>query len=1210
MSTTTDGTQPRVSVQEREVHRYYQPWLKAQGSSLNVASHVESIGQRELSSRGYQPRSAPDKALLAFAQLAVARLDVKRAMVSLIDPKHQMILAEATRSLSLTASGGLWLGTTVLSRPSAVCEHCFTNKATATNEDGETLTCRGLIVEDCRLDERFKDREYVVQEPGVRFYAGVPIISQSGCAIGAYAVSDEKPRSNGLSVEELAFMQETAAAVMEHLEWARDRVDRFKGERVVRGMASFIEGCSSMDKGDERTATDRVPVSSQPPKEAGSHTTRPQMTSRVSYRRQAFITTQGRRSGSQPRKADGVTRVFHRATEILRESTFADGAVILGASPGASKMRSSGHPRSSSQSSDPTPVSSGPSPGSDSVSHDTSDSDVSPASKPCRVFATAVSNDESGREILKDTSITVGTLERYFQLHPRGKKFYFGEEGSDFTSGEDVASTSLDTESRRLRRNRTLDHRELLAKLPEMKTLIFLPLYDYAEDRLMAGCFLWSSNTGQMMSYDEDLSYLRAFAASIMSEVARINTQQNEAAKTTFIASISHELRSPLHGILGSTELLRETAQDSFQASLLTSISTCGKTLLDTLNHVLDYAKINKLSGRTRPKRSAKHNKSPHASSSDSALESMSITGEVDLGVLVEEVTDAICSGHAFKRVLDIPSKSMSVSAFSNPATFANDTSHRRQQISELDTDLAVSVLLDIAPRQSWLVRTQPGALRRIIMNCLGNALKYTPRGFIAISLRAQEGFRDGKMDTLIRVVDSGKGMSEDFLRDKLFLPFTQEDPYQAGTGLGLSIVKTIVDSLGGSIEVKSQQGIGTEITVRVSLTPAHATPIAAPDEEVMAVAEQTKGMNMVILDPFSSKSEMSLSGRISRLEETLRAVCASWFDMKVSRSSAIDSSDADFYIFAEPPPVEKLIANHHERALKPRPHRNVPVIIICLNAEEAVQVSRHQGQALHELGCHTEVISQPCGPRKLAKVLKYCLQKKQEAEEDSYEATPQDEKADDSAEHPPGRLPESQPSNDNDTQAPARTNESARAPLPHRYKSLTKSLSSAVAFPSPTPLDPTTPGMESGPSETVQSDGVISDDSHVLLVDDNSINLQLLVMFMKKLQFSYTEAENGQEALDHFREACLPGPHSPAPGRRFDVILMDISMPVMDGMEATKRIREFEADNGLEKTLIIALTGLASAQAQEQAMAAGIDVFLPKPVKFAELRKLLVSGS
>jgi signal transduction histidine kinase len=98
---------------------------------------------------------------------------------------------------------------------------------------------------------------------------------------------------------------------------------------------------------------------------------------------------------------------------------------------------------------------------------------------------------------------------------------------------------------------------------------------------------------------------------------------------------------SPLHGILGAAEFLSETASDAYQSGLVTSIVTCGRTLLDTLNHVLDYSKINKL-GRAQMRRHAKQNKL--ITLSDSSLESLSMTGEFDLGVLAEEVAEAVPS--------------------------------------------------------------------------------------------------------------------------------------------------------------------------------------------------------------------------------------------------------------------------------------------------------------------------------------------------------------------------------------------------------------------------------------------------------------------------------------------------------------------------------------------------------------------------------------
>jgi len=212
----------RVSLEEREVHRIYQPWLSAHGSSLNVANHVDSLAQEDLQEQGYEARSSRDKALTAYAQLVALRLNVRRCMISLIDTSNQYILAEATRTVSIASSRAaeddeLWLGTAVLSRPDAICEHCMINTCTAVDEGGLTLTAKGLIVPDCKLDDRFKDRPYVQSEPGVRFYAGVPIYSRNGYMIGACAVSDDLPRAT-LKVDELRLMQETAQSVIEHLE--------------------------------------------------------------------------------------------------------------------------------------------------------------------------------------------------------------------------------------------------------------------------------------------------------------------------------------------------------------------------------------------------------------------------------------------------------------------------------------------------------------------------------------------------------------------------------------------------------------------------------------------------------------------------------------------------------------------------------------------------------------------------------------------------------------------------------------------------------------------------------------------------------------------------------------------------------------------------------------------------------------------------------
>ena len=521
--------------------------------------------------------------------------------------------------------------------------------------------------------------------------------------------------------------------------------------------------------------------------------------------------------------------------------------------------------------------------------------------------------------------------------------------------------------------------------------------------------------------------------------------------------------------------------------------------------------------------------------------------------------------------------------------------------------DGIVGVMLDIEPKRSWLVRTQPGALRRIIMNLLGNALKYTTSGFVAVSLRAapSEGRAAGKIDTLIRVVDSGKGMSDDFMRDRLFVPFSQEDTFQPGTGLGLSIVKQIVDSLGGTVDVQSQQNVGTEIEVRMHLNSAneHAIGLPEPNDVTRVITPSVKGKHMVLLDPWP---ERPVNERTARLQGTLRELCENWYEMRVSKSVSMDVEDADFYLYAEPPAVDHVLREVRRGGLK-QGNRLIPLILVCLNAEEAITVGRNQVQRLAEFDSIVEVIPQPAGPRKLAKVLQMCMRT---VHEKSAESGGEQEKV-----------------------AVVAASPTASPQLKRKATSDNPPISSSLSFPSPPPLDPATPALEGmlqlPPNVTgataapdAHTNGVRDSERnggtdqalHILLVDDNRINLQLLMAFMKKNGYSYAEAENGLEALQKYQASCgLPEgasesqPLSNDRQRRFDYVLMDISMPIMNGLESTRRIRAFEREHRLSSAGVIALTGLASKEAHKEAETAGVDVFLPKPVRFAALKRLLV---
>jgi hypothetical protein len=289
----------------------------------------------------------------------------------------------------------------------------------------------------------------------------------------------------------------------------------------------------------------------------------------------AFNTKDKPKSDATLPKGDSMSRMFTRAAEILRQSTLADGAAIFGATATSGRQMSA-FPTDPSQtvplggsnstSSDPSATETAASSESERWETNTSDSDNTPTARACKILAFSIADDQARADVESGSALTLGTLERYFALFPRGKTFSFTDQGSGFSSEEDSgasdreahpsATTCTDgnptNDSARSRvRKRRMDHKELLKKIPGAKTVVFIPLYDHSEERLMAGCFLWTSVTGRMMSLDADLSYLRAFGNCIISEVIRVNMQKNEAAKTTFIASMSHELREsttrPIH---------------------------------------------------------------------------------------------------------------------------------------------------------------------------------------------------------------------------------------------------------------------------------------------------------------------------------------------------------------------------------------------------------------------------------------------------------------------------------------------------------------------------------------------------------------------------------------------------------------------------------------------------------------------------------------
>lgn len=130
--------------------------------------------------------------------------------------------------------------------------------------------------------------------------------------------------------------------------------------------------------------------------------------------------------------------------------------------------------------------------------------------------------------------------------------------------------------------------RRLKQLLPDARSVLFFPLWDYSKSRWMAGTIVWTRDDHRGFE-KEELHYFKVFGSSIVSEVSRIHWTATEKSKFDFISSVSHELRSPLHGILASAELLHTTHLQPVQAEMLRMIETSGLTLLDTTDHLYVY---------------------------------------------------------------------------------------------------------------------------------------------------------------------------------------------------------------------------------------------------------------------------------------------------------------------------------------------------------------------------------------------------------------------------------------------------------------------------------------------------------------------------------------------------------------------------------------------------------------------------------------------
>ena len=512
-------------------------------------------------------------------------------------------------------------------------------------------------------------------------------------------------------------------------------------------------------------------------------------------------------------------------------------------------------------------------------------------------------------------------------------------------------------------------------------------------------------------------------------------------AKSTFLSNMSHDIRTPMNAIIGFTTLAVSNIDDKERVKdYLAKTLASSKHLLSLINDVLDMSRIE--SGKLH-------------------LEEV----EVNLSDVLHDLK-TIVSGQIYAKQLELYMDAM-----------------------------------DVTDEDVYCDKTR---LNQILLNLLSNAIKFTPAGgTVSVRVRQLAGQVRGCGQYEFRIKDNGIGMSPEFAK-KIFEPFERERTSTVsriqGTGLGMAITKNIVDMMGGTIEVQTAQGKGSEFIIRVPLR------VQTEHRPVEKITELEGLKALVVDDDFNTcdsvtkmlvkvgmRAEWTLSGK----EAVLRA------------RQSIEMSDVyhAYIIDWRLPDMNGIEVTRQIRSL----NDDTPIIILTAYDWSDIEVEA-----------------------KAAGVTAFCSK-------------------------------------------------------PMFLSDLRETLMSALGQ-----------KLTDASQELLPEKNADFKDRHILLVEDNELNREIAQEILREYGFRVDTAENGAVAVEKVSTA--------APGS-YDLVLMDVQMPVMDGYTATRKIRALD-DPARAKLPILAMTANAFDEDRRNAMESGMNGFLSKPIVIGdlvqELRKIL----